>query len=609
MLSNKAQSEAISHKDGPMLVLAGPGSGKTHVITKRIEYLIKEYEVRPEEILVITFTKYAANEMRSRFYKNVGEKNSVTIGTFHGVFYGILKWAYKIDGSNILSDEDKYRLLQQILGSLEDAYEIEEDEKELLASINQEIGVIKNNGLSIEEYEGDKVPTNLIKEIFIRYEKERKKLRKIDFEDMIIQCYLLFRTNEKALQLWQGKYRYILIDEFQDINQMQYDTIKMLAKPEDNLFIVGDDDQAIYGFRGAKPSIMLEFEKEYPKAKRVLLGVNYRSTKNIIQSASKVIKNNKSRYEKEIVAKKDVGKSVHVQEVRNPIEECSYLIAQMQGLVKTGVEYYNIAVLFRASLDARLLATKLIELNIPFQMKEYIPNIYEHFIAKNMLSYLKLADGNINKQSMLEVMNRPKRYISRESIQSTEFSFESLRKFYCDKEWMQDRIDELEVDLKVMSRLAPYPAIQYIRKKIGYDDFLKEYAKQRNANLDEWKDFLLEIEEEAKNYNTTKEWLAYIEEYSIQLKRKNNQKTETKGINLLTMHASKGLEYDHVFILGANEEVIPYKKAKSREEIEEERRMFYVAMTRAKERVIISYPIEKNGKDMFPSRFVSELLV
>ncbi len=609
MLSNQAQSEAISHNEGPILVLAGPGSGKTHVITKRIEYLINEYKVRPEEILVITFTKYAAKEMSSRIYKNIGTRSSITIGTFHGIFYGILKWAYKIDASNILSDEEKYRLLQQILGNLEKVYEVDEDEKEILSNISQEISKIKSERISIEEYVSENLPSELIKEMYEKYEKERKQLRKIDFEDMLIQCYLLFRTNEKALNQWQSKYKYILIDEFQDINQIQYDTIKLLAKPQDNLFIVGDDDQAIYGFRGAKPSIMLGFLDEYPNGKKILLDVNYRSTKNILNSASKVIKHNKKRYEKALISSKESGKSVHVQEVRNPVEESEYIKDRIQELVKEGVLHKDIAVLFRTSIDAKVLATKLIELNIPFQMREYIPNIYDHFIAKNMLAYLEIANGNRNRQQVLSIMNRPNRYISREAVKLMESPFESMRKFYCDKNWMQDRIDDFEIDLKVISRLSPYAAIQYIRKKVGYNDFIEEHALKRNADISEWNEFLIELEEEAKKFQTVDEWFGHIKNYSDQLKLQNNKKREQVGVELLTMHASKGLEYNHVFILGANEGVVPYKKAKLAEEIEEERRMFYVAMTRAKDRVIITYPIEKNGKDMHPSRFVSELLV
>lgn len=589
------------------MVLAGPGSGKTLTITKRIEYLIGKHHVSPEEILVITFTKAASIEMKERFVRLCGQKaGPVTFGTFHGIYYGILKWAYRMNASNILSEEQKYQLLKQVIGRME--IDID-DEKDFLQGIAGEIGNIKNNQIPLAEYESLNCSEEVFREIFEQYEKERKRLKKIDFDDMLVLVYELFKKRPDILSMWQRKFRYILIDEFQDINQVQYDVIRMLAAPENNLFIVGDDDQSIYRFRGARPDIMLGFKKDYPDTKEILLDVNYRSTKAIVNGAARVIRHNVNRYPKQIITTNEQGETVHIQEVRHPIEESKYVVSQIQEAKKRGIPSSEIAVLFRTNVEARALAETFMEYNMPFRMKERMPNLYEHFIAQDLTTYLKMALGDRSRKSFLAIMNRPNRYIGRDSVEGTTISFESLRKFYCDKDWMLDRIDQLEVDFRILKNMAPYGAIQYIRKHIGYDEFLKEYAAFRKINMEDLKEVLREIEERAKAFRTIEEWFTHIEEYSEELKRQSQQKeTDPEAITFMTMHGSKGLEFDLVFIIGANETITPYKKAETKEEVEEERRMFYVAMTRARKKLIISYTKERNGKSMAQSRFVGELL-
>lgn len=607
MSLNPSQVQAVIHKDGPCMVLAGPGSGKTLTITKRIEYLIGKHHVSPEEILVITFTKAASVEMKERFVRLCGQKaGPVTFGTFHGIYYGILKWAYRMNALNILSEEQKYQLLKQVIGRME--IDID-DEKDFLQGIAGEIGNIKNNQIPLAEYESLNCSEEVFREIFEQYEKERKRLKKIDFDDMLVLVYELFKKRPDILSMWQRKFRYILIDEFQDINQVQYDVIRMLAAPENNLFIVGDDDQSIYRFRGARPDIMLGFKKDYPDTKEILLDVNYRSTKAIVNGAARVIRHNVNRYPKQIITTNEQGETVHIQEVRHPIEESKYVVSQIQEAKKRGIPSSEIAVLFRTNVEARALAETFMEYNMPFRMKERMPNLYEHFIAQDLITYLKMALGDRSRKSFLAIMNRPNRYIGRDSVEGTTISFESLRKFYCDKDWMLDRIDQLEVDFRILKNMAPYGAIQYIRKHIGYDEFLKEYAAFRKINMEDLKEVLREIEERAKAFRTIEEWFTHIEEYSEELKRQSQQKeTDPEAITFMTMHGSKGLEFDLVFIIGANETITPYKKAETKEEVEEERRMFYVAMTRARKKLIISYTKERNGKSMAQSRFVGELL-
>lgn len=607
MSLNNTQLQAIAHKDGPCMVLAGPGSGKTTVITRRIEYLIKKHKVNPEEILVITFSKAASKEMKSRFQALWQNENApVTFGTFHGIYYGILKWAYKLTSENIFSDEQKYQLLQRVVERMD--LDID-DEKEFLKGIAAEISNVKNNQIELSGYQSLNCGEETFCAIYFAYEEERKRQRKIDFDDMLVLTKELFQKRPDILEMWRRKYKYILIDEFQDINKVQYDVIRMLAAPENNLFIVGDDDQSIYQFRGARPEIMLNFPNDYPNTKRILLDVNYRSTKAIVSGAARVIGHNATRYHKEIVTQNEQGVNVDVQEVRHPIEESKYVISEIQKALKAGVPPMEIAVLFRTNQEARALVETCMEYSVPYYMREYFPNLYEHFIAKNMIAYMKMALGDRSRKLFLEIMNRPNRYIGRDSLEHGEVSFEELRKFYQDKDWMLDRIDQLEVDFRIIKRCAPYAAIQYIRKHIGYDDFLKEYAIKRRIKLDELQDILKEIEERAKEYKTIKEWFAHIEEYTEQLRRQAEyQEQSEKSISLITMHGAKGLEFHTVLIIGANEDICPYKKAETQEEIEEERRLFYVAMTRAKKRLIISYSKERNGKKMRQSRFVRELL-
>lgn len=610
MSLNEAQKAAAAHFKGPCLVLAGPGSGKTLTIAKRIEYLIKVYKVRPEEILVITFTKYAAGEMKSRFYKLMGtEEYPVNFGTFHSVYYWILKWAYGLDNRSLLSDREKYALLRQIADG-QDGIAFDEPEEDYLRGLAEEIGNVKNNRKDIETYESFRYGKEAFRKIFLAYEEAKGKLKKIDFEDMLVMCCRLFEERKDILRKWQQKFRYILIDEFQDINQVQYDVIRMLAGTSSNLFAVGDDDQSVYGFRGAKPGIMMEFKKDYPEAKQLLLDVNYRSDRYIVDGALKVISKNKERYEKKIHAFHGARNGIIVRELKDPVEESQYVLEEIKKLLKWGTLAEEIAVLFRTAADAGVLTEILTQHEIPFFMRERIYNIYEHFTAQDMISYFRLSQGIFERRYFLRIANRPNRYIGRDSMSEGTVTYKSLRKFYCDKRWMIDRIDQLEWDAGMICGKSPYAAIQYIRKSIGYDDFLKEYAEYQRLDHAKLKETLDQIQESSKAYSSIEAWLSHVEDYGKELRKKSenkNEQYENKKVSLHTMHGAKGLEFDTVFIIGANEGTTPYRKAKLSGEIEEERRLFYVAMTRAKKQLVITYTKEKNGKNISSSRFLCDL--
>ena len=615
MKLNRGQDEAIKHGNGPCMVLAPPGSGKTLIVTERTRYLIEESGVRPDQILVITFTRYAAREMKERFERLTAGKNyPVTFGTFHSIFYGILKCAYGIGANNLMSEKESSVLLQEVLDqtNIESTPEVE-DEEELVRELLREVGMVKNGLYHLKDFHSKYLTQDEFAEVFRSYEHQKKELKKFDFDDMLVQCYALFRKKPEILQGWQKRFQYILIDEFQDINRVQYEVIRMLAAPRYNLFVVGDDDQSIYGFRGAKPELMLYMKQEFPSLRTISLTVNYRSTEFITGAAARVILHNDTRFYKRVQSFRGRGQNVHVQEVLDEQEEAQYVTEEIQKKLDQGIKPGEIAVLFRAAVQARMISEILSEHRITFEIRDYVTNFYRHFIVKDMMAYLQLAAGKRDRSLFLTICNRPLRYLARNSMENRQVNFEDLRKFYCDKDWMLDIIDQFDVDVRMMKNMAPYAAIQYIRKKIGYDDFLKEYAEKHQISWKQLMDVMAELEERSKNFKSYDEWEIHIAKYTQELEEQQAKARKIKGerenkVQLMTIHSSKGLEFEDVFVIHANEGEIPHQKAEKKDEIEEERRLFYVALTRAKNNLCISYITQKNGNSIKPSRFVEELL-
>ena len=615
MKLNRGQDEAIKHGNGPCMVLAPPGSGKTLIVTERTRYLIEESGVRPDQILVITFTRYAAREMKERFERLTAGKNyPVTFGTFHSIFYGILKCAYGIGANNLMSEKESSVLLQEVLDqtNIESTPEVE-DEEELVRELLREVGMVKNGLYHLKDFHSKYLTQDEFAEVFRSYEHQKKELKKFDFDDMLVQCYALFRKKPEILQGWQKRFQYLLIDELQDINRVQYEVIRMLAAPRYNLFVVGDDDQSIYGFRGAKPELMLYMKQEFPSLRTISLTVNYRSTEFITGAAARVILHNDTRFYKRVQSFRGRGQNVHVQEVLDEQEEAQYVTEEIQKKLDQGIKPGEIAVLFRAAVQARMISEILSEHRIPFEMRDYVTNFYRHFIVKDMMAYLQLAAGKRDRSLFLTICNRPLRYLARNSMENRQVNFEDLRKFYCDKDWMLDIIDQFDVDVRMMKNMAPYAAIQYIRKKIGYDDFLKEYAEKHQISWKQLMDVMAELEERSKNFKSYDEWEIHIAKYTQELEEQQAKARKIKGerenkVQLMTIHSAKGLEFEDVFVIHANEGEIPHQKAEKKDEIEEERRLFYVALTRAKNNLCISYITQKNGNSIKPSRFVEELL-
>lgn len=604
---NESQKKAVMHTDGPLLVAAGPGSGKTRVITERIYELIKA-GVKPAEILVITFTRAAAIEMRERFRKNHPDISGVFFGTFHSVFFMILKAAYNFNAENILRESVGFSIMRSIVSGL--GTDIR-DENEFSRDMLSEISRVKGSSVNIDDYYSTGCPADTFREIYRKYNSELRKRHLIDFDDMLIYTYELLDQRKDIRKNWQRQFRYILIDEFQDINPLQYTVVKLLSGENKNVFAVGDDDQSIYGFRGSRPDIMKRFIKEFG-AEKIILGINYRSTPEIVSASGKLISHNKNHIPKKLTAARVSGDPVDIrefQDIRGENERIRLMIGKYN---ESGIKYSEMTVLYRTNIQARLLASRLGSCGIPFFMKDIIPNIYQHWTALDILSYIKIAMGDSSRGLYVRIINRPKRYISRDLLSRSQVDLEELMDFFSGKEWMQERIEQLEYDLDTLSKMKPFAAVNFIRSGIGYDDYIKEYADYRHMNPDELFGILDELGQDARNWNSYEEWFRHIDEYTRELEeqKKNRQRPEAdeNAVVLQTMHSSKGLEYKVVFIPDACEGVTPHTRAVLNEAMEEERRLFYVAMTRAEDHLHIFYTRERNHKDAEMSRFVNEIL-
>lgn len=618
---NKAQYRAITHGAGAMLVLAGPGSGKTFVVTRRIKYLIEQHHVKPEDILVITFTKAAAEEMQERFLRlNEGMCYPVCFGTFHSVFFQILRHTYRFTAQNIIRENDKYRLLAQILRELPDEIlgQTQIDySTETLQNLLSEISTVKNNGVTPQEVRSATVPQAVFERIFQMYKQEMNRHKLIDFDDMVLLCRNLLIERSDTLKLWQQRFQYILVDEFQDICPLQYEVVRLLAKPQDNLFIVGDDDQSIYGFRGSRPEIMLNFTKEYPKAERVLLDVNYRSRQGIVDTAARLISHNKMRFDKAVRAQNEQNDGVKIysfQSKSKQAESIALLIKQYIALPDT--KYSDIAILYRTNNHTVYTADRLMREGIPFTMKEKPKNIYESPVAKDLIAYMRYALYEDRQEDFLRIMNKPVRYIKRSTVPRGAFKMRELIDNNHATGYVVQHILEFYDELHFIKSLNPFSAVNFIRKGVGngtgYDAYLKKQAAEKGKDVSQELEELDELMRLSREFETIELWLEHIENYDAilyEIAQQENRlkKTNTDAVSMVTMHASKGLEWDVVILPDVNEGVIPHKKAVTDAELEEERRMFYVAMTRAKEHLFIFYIQEKEAGNLLPSRFLDEI--
>ena len=566
--------------------------------------------MRPENILVVTFTKAAAISMQKRFstLMNGGKGQLVTFGTFHSVFYKILRKSRRYEATEILSERQKTDYIREIIGR----YGISSNDiSELSQNIINDIGNIKGNMLNAQEYE----PSCCKKEDFIKvynaYNLELKKDGKMDFDDILRECYLLLCENHTILEQWRELYKYILIDEFQDINRIQMNIIELLASPLNNIFVVGDDDQSIYGFRGARPEIMIEFKDYYPEAELIVLNVNYRSTQSIINVAGRVIENNKTRLDKCAHANNNKDFQPDIRKFRNQVEELKFVVSKIKEYENQGISLSEMAILVRNNSqvagDFKFFKNRKIEA----ESGKHRSNIYNGMVAKDILSYVRGAlkfDGTYFNEDLIYVLNKPQRYISRQVVLSVNMNISAVRRIYS-----KNNIDSFLFHIEMIRKLPPQAALSYIRKGAGYEEYLRLYAIENNIPMSGLLKQLEQLVQECSKFNTLEQWINSIDSAQNSEGQNFGKKSSGEGgtnnrINIMTMHGSKGLEFKAVFIVDANQGIIPTSKALRERDFEEERRLFYVAMTRAIDYLNVYAVEERLGCPIEVSMFVEEML-
>lgn len=605
MKLSKIQLDAVRVTEGPALIIAGPGSGKTTVLTNRIKFLIEEHKVAPEEILVITFSKAAALEMRTRFYSMCEDSfYPVTFGTFHSVFFQIIHTQYHYNTSHILTLQKKRELMRL---ALKRSRIIDYPENELVDTLLKEVAYYKNTNESADFKSDTNINSEMWKIAYKQYRDLQIAENKIDFEDMLLIVRNLFRKNREVLTHYRSIYKYILIDEYQDINDIQYDCVRMLAGDRANLWVCGDDDQSIYGFRGANPKIMLSFTNDYPNATVVKLTDNYRSSKRIVEAAGKVIAENRNRFNKDIRGMGADGIPVELIHTKDEEEEDSRILEMINN---TDKPYTDIAILLRTNIQATRFADLLRRNDIPYSIKDSVVNPFMNAFFFDILSYLRLRDSMVSQsdfsiRDLLRILNKPSRYLRSDLINTGAKCLDEVIESLSGNLMYSQPLKMLKVQLRSMEKMDMYESINFIRKGIGYDNYMKLRLMNRDR-FSEYMENMNWIQDMAKTCDDLNELIYLSEHYEEMVK--GNENAAGEGVHLMTYHGSKGLEFDTVILPRINEGVVPGNRSRDTESIEEERRMFYVAMTRAKNRLIISFKIGTRLKPALPSRFINCLL-
>lgn len=601
------QIHAISHGTGPMLVLAGPGSGKTTVIIQRIRRLTEKMGVSPYRILVITFTKAAAEQMKTRYAALQG-KTGVMFGTFHSIFFRILRQACGYSLEQVLSEDERRNTMQKLVTEARISVQ---DQEEYIQQFFSQYSLMKNQLQDVSDFMPEGLPKDEFVALTKKFDGWKRRNEKIDFDDMLTECYEVLSQDEKTRKMWQDCFDYILVDEFQDVNRAQYACLQMLAAPKNNLFVVGDDDQSIYGFRGASPSFMLDFPKDFPGTEKVFLDVNYRCSGRIIRLASQVIGTNMSRYEKNIKGDRDLGERINVFVAKDSGEEAELTAQKIARLLEEGIPIEEIAVIFRTNIQGGAFARALFRRGIPYHLRDGGFHLYDHWIARDLAAYLFLAENRDSDASLLRIVNKPKRYISKDLLAEAEqMPYGLLRSLHvCPslQKWQAEHLESLEEDLRQIQKRKPYEALRYVRKVVGYDEYLSDYAAYRKASLSNMIENADEITETAKGTESGTEFVRKMEELSRQMKEQSKQKGNTHGVTLTTFHGAKGLEFGAVFLPSLAEGIIPYEKGRKGSALEEERRLFYVGLTRTKDRLFLSFTENRYEKPLKPSRFLMEM--
>ena len=612
---NDKQKEAVLYNDGPLLILAGAGSGKTKVLTTKIAYLIDEVDVSPYSILAITFTNKAAKEMKERIYNLIGDTAKyIQISTFHSFGLKLLRENYNYLGydSNftIIDSEDSLTVIKKILKSMgldPKVYNPKAIRNKISGCKNEMMTPDDCKKFAVSDYE------EVVQRVFERYVKTLKENNSVDFDDLLILPIKLFKEHEQILEMYQERYKYILIDEYQDTNEAQYTLTKLISSKYRNICCVGDNDQAIYGFRGANYKNILNFERDYPESKTILLEENYRSTKTILDAANCVIKNNKNRKEKNLWSKKGEGEKIEYHKANDEKEEARYVVNEIKKLVTKGISYEDIAVLYRTNAQSRNLEEAFLQENMPYRVVGSF-YFYSRKEIKDLIAYLRLIHNPKDNVSFLRVINTPKRGIGLKSIQNIIDKAEENKTSYYEaisssKELeFKEKVDclrEFAKDATLTELIDKTLEVTGLKKELEDEKSLE--ADIRLENLEEFKSITRAFEE--------REGVVSLEDFLLEISLISDveeYKDEKNRVSLMTVHSVKGLEFNYVFIVGMEEGIFPHiNSMMDNSELEEERRLCYVAITRAKEKL---YIVNARSRMLFgqvqvnlPSRFVKEI--
>lgn len=612
---NEMQKKAVIKTDGPLLVLAGAGSGKTKVLTTKIAYLIEQMNINPYNILAITFTNKAAREMKDRITSMLGIiAHSIQISTFHSFGLTIIREnAEKLDlkdNFTILDSEDSLTIIKKIMKELNISTESVKPKY-----VKNQISGAKNELMSPLEYERFAMTEQEkdIVEIYKVYQKRLLISNSVDFDDLLMLPIVLFRKNPDILEKYQERFKYILIDEYQDTNEAQYTLVKMISSKYKNVCVVGDNDQSIYSFRGANYQNILNFEKDYKSAETIMLEENYRSTKNILKVANEIIINNNKRKDKNLWTENETGDKVKYYRASDEKDEAIYVTKEIQKLINNGIPKSEIAVLYRTNAQSRTIEEALLRENIPYKVigSFYFYNRKE---IKDLICYLKLIHNTFDDNSLLRVINVPKRGIGEKTIQNI------TDKANAENICLYDAItsgkelifkNKLEYIKKEAENCSLTDLIDLILNETGMrEELLKEKTIEseiRLENLEEFKSITKNFEEKYGIISLDE----FLDEISL-VADVEEHKNDTDVVTLMTIHSAKGLEFDNVFIIGMEEGIFPhFNSFLDASQIEEERRLCYVAVTRAKKHLWIINAKRRMiyGKDGCnpPSRFLQEI--
>ena len=612
---NDKQKEAVLYNEGPLLIIAGAGAGKTKTLTSKIAYLIDEKEVSPYSILAITFTNKAAKEMKDRLYNLIGsDAKKLTVSTFHSFGLKLLRENYDYLGYDknfvIMDSDDSLTVVKKIIKELGYDPKIYNPR-----AIRNKISSCKNEMTSPEMYEKYAVSDyeKIVNEIYKKYEKKLKKNNSVDFDDLLLLPIKLFKKYPDVLEKYQNIYKYILIDEYQDTNEAQYILTKLLSEKNRLITCVGDDSQSIYSFRGANYKNILNFEKDYKDAKTILLEQNYRSTSTILDAANQVIKNNKMKKDKKLWTARGIGEKIKYYRAYNEKDEAQYVIRKIKELINKNVDYKDIAVLYRTNAQSRVIEEEMLKENLPYRVVGSF-YFYSRKEIKDLIAYLRLIHNSKDNVSLLRVINTPKRGIGLKTIdtltQKADQEGISIYEAISSGKELEfkkiiERLKEVANDLTLTELIDKVLDASGLRQELESENSLE--SEIRLENLEEFKSITKTFEE--------REGLVSLEDFLLEISLVSDveeYKDDPNRISLMTVHSVKGLEYNHVFVIGLEEGIFPHMNSlMENHEVEEERRLMYVAITRAKDDLYLVNARRRTlfGKEQINpvSRFLNEI--